>query len=82
MLSVFELLRNENVKKLQSLNISEENLNLIGIHPDLGQVTLRNLLATWVTHDLGHIAQISRVMAKQYKDETGPWLAYINILKR
>lgn len=51
-------------------------------HPELGEVTLKELLATWVTHDLGHIAQIARVMAKQYKDEVGPWGAYIPILNK
>jgi len=48
----------------------------------LGKVTLKNLLATWVTHDLGHIAQISRVIAKQYKDEVGPWVEYISVLNK
>ena len=50
------------------------------VHPELGEVNLKELLATWVTHDLGHIAQISRVMAKQYRQEVGPWLAYLSIL--
>ena len=56
----------------RSLNISETDLDKKGMHPVLGKVTLRNLLATWVIHDLTHIAQITRVMAKQYKEEIGP----------
>ena len=78
----FKTLRNTNVKILRSLNITSEDLDLKAIHPELGEVTLKNLLATWVTHDLGHIAQIARVMAKQYKDEVGPWTAYISILNK
>lgn len=77
----FSELRKQNLKYLKSLNISEANLELTGIHPSFGQVKLNQLLATWVTHDLGHIAQISRVMAKQYKAEVGPWFEYISILK-
>lgn len=80
LLEEFSNLRNQNLTLLKSLNLTEEDLNLKGVHPELGQVSLRALLATWVTHDLGHIAQISRVMAKQYRHEVGPWLAYISIL--
>ncbi len=52
-----------------------------GIHPELGDVSLKELLASWVVHDLGHISKISRVMAKQYKAEIGPWIAFLRILK-
>ncbi len=82
LLDEFESLRKENLKQLKYLNLDESNLNLEGIHPELGIVTLKQLLSTWVTHDLGHISQISRVMAKQYKSEVGPWLQYINILSK
>ncbi len=82
LLSEFETLRTKNLTILKSLNISEVDLQKTGIHPDFGEVTLRQLLATWVTHDLGHIAQIARVMAKQYTHEVGPWTAYISILKK
>lgn len=82
LLKEFYVLRTQNLKFFKSLNISESDFNKIAIHPSLGAVTLKNLLATWVTHDLGHIAQISRVMAKQYKDEVGPWTAYISILNK
>ena len=64
------------------MNISAKDLSLEGIHPELGKVTLKQLLATWATHDLGHLAQISRVMAKQYKGEVGPWIEYMGILKK
>ncbi len=77
----FQLLREENLDKLKSLNLSEKKLTLKGIHPEFGEITLKQLLATWTVHDLGHIAQISRVLAKQYKKEVGPWTAYLGILK-
>lgn len=80
LLSEFEQLRAENIKKLKSMNISAADLSLEGMHPGLGRVTLKQLLATWVSHDLGHIAQISRVMAKLYKAEVGSWKAYLKIL--
>lgn len=78
-LNEFELLRKKNLETLKNLNLTEDQLQLKGIHPDLGEVTLSQLLASWVTHDLAHISQISRVMAKQYKTEVGPWKAYIPI---
>lgn len=77
----FKLLRNDNLNELRALNISEEMLDLEGIHPELGKVNLNQLLATWVVHDLGHIAQISRVMAFQYKNEVGPWTDYLKIIE-
>lgn len=82
LLEEFTELRKNNLDYLKSLNLSEENFNLKAVHPELGEVTLKQLLATWVTHDLGHIAQIARVMAKQYKDQVGPWEKYIPILNR
>jgi len=82
LLNDFEVLRIQNLKELKALNLTQEQLTLKGIHPELGEVNLSQLLATWVTHDLGHIAQISRVMAKQYKNEVGPWAAYISILNQ
>lgn len=80
LLEEFKLLRKENIRWLQSLHLSEEDLNNKGLHPVLGEVTVRNLLATWVVHDLTHIAQITRVMAKQYKEEMGPWPEFFRIL--
>jgi len=82
LLGEFSVLREKNLSYLMSLNLTESDLSLIGIHPEFGDVTLQQLLATWVTHDLGHIAQIARVLAKQYKNEVGPWVAYIPILQK
>jgi len=82
LLANFETLRKQNLTYLNTLNLSEAQLQLKGNHPELGEVTLKQLLACWVTHDLGHIAQIARVMAKQYKSQVGPWTAYIPILNK
>lgn len=82
LLNEFETLRDQNLQQLKSFGFTESELQRKGIHPELGEVTLSQVIATWVTHDLGHIAQISRVMAKQYKNEVGPWTAYISILSK
>ena len=81
LLDEFETLRVNNLKKLRDMNLTDEQLLLSGIHPEFGEVRLNELLSTWVTHDLGHIAQISRVMAKQYTSDVGPWIKYLGILK-
>jgi len=80
LLDEFDSLRKENMIWFRSLNLSEIDLDKKGMHPVLGEVTLRNLLSTWVIHDLTHIAQVTRVMAKQYKEEMGPWRQYFRIL--
>lgn len=80
LLDEFERLRKINMEWFKSLNISENDLDKKGMHPVLGEVTLRNLLATWVIHDLTHLAQVARVMAKQYKSEMGPWLEFFRIM--
>ncbi len=80
LLDEFELLRMNNMKWLRSLNLSEDDFDKKGIHPKFGEVTLRQLIATWVIHDLTHLSQITRVMAKQYKEEMGPWLEYFRIM--
>jgi uncharacterized damage-inducible protein DinB len=82
LLSTFERLREENLRQLEQMNLTPELLTKRGKHPELGVVTLSELLATWVVHDLGHIAQIVRVMSKQYGDAVGPWRAYLSILSR
>jgi hypothetical protein len=82
LLTEFEELRRRNMLNLRAKNISEEDLQRKGIHPDFGEVSLSQLLATWVVHDLTHIAQISRVMSKQYKDAVGPWIAYLRVLQQ
>jgi len=81
LLDEFESLRAENLRILRSKNISGNDLKARGIHPAFGEVTLAQLLSTWLAHDLGHVAQISRVMAKQYKEEVGPWIAYLRVLQ-
>jgi hypothetical protein len=81
LLKEFKYLRNENLSKLKSFSINAEKLKLTGIHPKFGEVTLHQLLATWVTHDLAHIAQVCRVMAKHYKEDAGPWVEYMRILQ-
>lgn len=80
LLRQFKKVRKENVAWLRSVKLTETDLDKKGMHPKLGEVTLRNLLATWVVHDLTHMAQITRVMAKQYKEEMGPWPEFFRIL--
>ncbi len=82
LLEEFKELRTSNVNELKNLQVNEIDLAKEGIHPELGAVNLKALLGTWVVHDLGHIAQISRVMAKQYKGEVGAWKEYLSILKQ
>ncbi|WBL44229.1 DinB family protein [Algoriphagus halophytocola] len=82
MVQEFKELRKENLEDLISLEIQQHHLSRKGIHPAFGEVTLQQLIATWAVHDLGHIAQISRVMAKQYSKEVGPWFDYLSILKQ
>ncbi len=82
LLAEFGRLRAENLTTLRNWKLSDRELALEGEHPELGMVTLRQLLATWVAHDLSHVAQISRVMAKQYRDAVGPWQLYLPILGR
>lgn len=80
LLDEFRTLRQNNLNTLRSKNLTEAHFSKTAIHPEFGPVTLRQHLSTWTAHDLGHIAQIARVMAKQYKEETGPWIAYLRIL--
>ena len=80
LLDEFELVRKENIGWLQSIQLTEDDLDRKGMHPELGEVSLRNLLSTWVVHDLTHLAQITRVMAKQYKEEMGPWVEYFRLM--
>jgi len=80
LLEQFAELRQESLQTLRELGVGEKELALPGRHPELGRVTLSNLLATWVVHDLGHISQIVKAMASEYKDAVGPWRAYVSIL--
>jgi len=81
LLDLFEIYRLDNIHMLKIMNLLPEDLKKKGKHPELGRVTLGELLATWVVHDLDHIAQISRTMSRQYRDEVGPWRAYLSIMK-
>jgi hypothetical protein len=80
LLNDFATLRNQSLQTLTSLQITEEQLALPGTHPEFGPVTLRELLATWVVHDLNHIQQIVRTMSNEYREAVGPWHAYLSIL--
>lgn len=81
LLDEFERLRLANLAALRGLHLTSQDLAKRGTHPALGEVTLENLLATWVAHDMNHIAQIARAMATQYENEVGPWRQYLGILK-
>jgi uncharacterized damage-inducible protein DinB len=82
LLDEFIHVRSISLSQLKELAITNEQLFKTAIHPELGSVTLSQLISTWLVHDLDHIAQISRVMAKQYKDEVGPWIQYMRILNQ
>jgi hypothetical protein len=81
LLERFAALRQDNLLALDRLQLREDQLDLQGRHPELGLVTLRQLLATWVAHDLDHVVQIARVMARRYTDDVGPWTAYLRVLR-
>lgn len=80
LLDEFARLRRANLETLTSWRLTDTELDLHGTHPVYGRVTLRQLLAGWVVHDLGHLAQVARVMAKQYRDAVGPWLPVLPVL--
>jgi uncharacterized damage-inducible protein DinB len=80
LLEEFERLRTANLASLQELLEGGAELDAVGMHPELGEVTFAELLATWVVHDLNHLAQIARVVARQFEDDVGPWKAYLPIL--
>jgi uncharacterized damage-inducible protein DinB len=81
LLTTFAGLRQENLATLRQMNLTAADLDRQGLHPELGEVTLRQLLATWVVHDLDHVGQIARTMAKVYREATGPWIEYLSILR-
>jgi hypothetical protein len=82
LLGEFETLRRSNLAFVRSLSLTSAQMSLEGLHPELGGVTLGQLLATWAVHDLNHIAQTVRVMSARYRDTVGPWKAYLGILNR
>jgi uncharacterized damage-inducible protein DinB len=81
-LAEFADLRAKNIATLRGWNLKEKDLELTGEHPELGSVTLRQLLATWVVHDVSHLAQITRTMAREYTEAVGPWTQYFRVLQR
>ena len=80
LLDTFERLRMENLERLVALGLTDADLARRGRHPEFGVVTMKQHLATWVAHDLGHISQVVRVMARQYTETIGPWRAYLSIV--
>ncbi len=81
LLTIFNELRRQNLAVLAGMNLTNEDFDRKGLHPELGIVNLGQLLATWVVHDLDHLTQIARTMAKVYTETTGPWSAYLSILR-
>ncbi len=81
LLHQFEQLRNENLMIFSAMEITLDDLKRTGVHPAFGTVTLQQLISAWAVHDLTHISQIVRVMAKQYHTEVGPWKEYLGVLK-
>jgi hypothetical protein len=81
LVETFTRMRRENLVTLRGWELTPTQLELTGIHPEFGSVTLKQHLATWVAHDLGHLVQIARTMARQYRDAVGPWRAYLSALR-
>jgi hypothetical protein len=82
LLAIFARERADSVNALVAMRITPEQLELTGTHPEFGRVSLRQLIATWVTHDYSHLSQVTRVMAKQLGDDVGPWAKYLSVLRR
>jgi hypothetical protein len=82
LLKEFLATRKLSLQKLKDLNLTENDFKKTGVHPKFGAVTLLQLIAAWTVHDLDHISQISRIMAKQYKEQSGPWIEYMKILRQ
>jgi uncharacterized damage-inducible protein DinB len=81
LLDEFSALRRDNMMRLRALNLQPDQFELKGTHPVLGTVTLRQLLATWTAHDLAHLVQVSRVMAKRYREDVGPFAEFLSVMK-
>src|SRR6476619_4268671 len=79
LLTTFADLRRQNIETLVGMNLTADDFSRKGLHPELGEVTLEQLLATWVVHDLDHVGQIARTMAKVYAEAVGPWSQYLSI---
>jgi hypothetical protein len=81
LVEIFARMRVDNLATLRAWKLTPAQLELTGVHPEFGSVTLKQHLSTWVAHDLGHLVQISRTMARQYHDAVGPWRAYLSALR-
>ena len=81
LLDTFAMLRAENLIALKGMELTTAKLTLCGTHPALGRVTMEQLLATWVAHDLNHVAQIAKALAYQYVEAVGPWREYLSVLR-
>ena len=81
LLDEFSVLRRDNLAHLRALDLKPAHFELQGTHPALGRVTVRQLLAAWTAHDLSHILQVTRVMAKRYRQQVGPWAEYLSVMK-
>jgi hypothetical protein len=81
LLDEFAALRAANLQRLRALDLQPSQLALTGTHPAFGAVTLRQLLATWTAHDLAHVLQVNRVMARRFQGEVGPWAAYLSVMQ-
>ena len=81
LLDEFAALRHRNLAEVASWGLDERALDARAVHTEFGPVTLRQLLSTWVVHDLGHLAQVARVMAKRYREDVGPWERFLPILR-
>ena len=82
LLTQFGSLRAASLRALDAFRLTDQELSMTAMHPGLGRVSLRQLLASWVVHDLGHLVQVSRTMAKQYRDAVGPWTEYLTVLSK
>lgn len=80
LLDLFAELRKQNLQRLRDFDLQPSHYDMTAVHPALGPVTLRQLLATWVAHDLNHLGHLAEVMARQYREAVGPWKAYLDIL--
>ncbi len=81
LLDEFAEIRRDDLKSLRLRNLQPEDLERTGTHPAFGPVTLRQLIATWTAHDMAHLLQISRTLAKRYKTEVGPWAQYLSVMR-
>lgn len=81
LLTEFGHLRNSSIERLVRFELTPDKLTLKGLHPELGEVTLQQLIATWVVHDLTHIRQIATALARRYEENVGPWKQYLSVLQ-